>query len=223
MPNDSASRTPSLHNTLFGLFLGAILGYGTAFAWYLVTKFDLLDLIRYGNYDDAYYYFQIARNLAEGHFSTFDGGITRTNGYHPLWMLLITPFYWIFVPETALFGIKVFEILLVTGAVVLVVLAARVARLPWMLLFAVLPGLLSRPYLIVGMEAAAALFLLGLLFLGLSLFARNPTRWKWPLGVTAFLLPWVRLEYVAISLTATGALGLVEWIQRERRPWDRRP
>ena len=60
MPNDSASRTPSLHNTLFGLFLGAILGYGTAFAWYLVTKFDLLDLIRYGNYDDAYYYFQIA-------------------------------------------------------------------------------------------------------------------------------------------------------------------
>ena len=138
-------------------------------------------------------------------------------------MLLITPFYWIFVPETALFGIKVFEILLVTGAVVLVVLAARVARLPWMLLFAVLPGLLSRPYLIVGMEAAAALFLLGLLFLGLSLFARNPTRWKWPLGVTAFLLPWVRLEYVAISLMATGALGLVEWIQRERRPWDRRP
>ena len=218
MPNASAFRTPYLHNTLFGLFLGALLAYGGSFALFLLTKFDLFDLVRYGNYDDAYYYFQIARNLAEGHFSTFDGH-TRTNGYHPLWMLLLTPFYWIFAPETALFGIKVFEILLVTGAVVLVALAARVARLPWVLLFAVLPGLLGRPFLIVGMEAAAALFLLGILFLVVSLFARTPARWKWPLSVTAFLLPWVRLEYVVISLVATGAVALVEWVQRERRPW----
>lgn len=217
MPNASALARPNLHNTLFGLFLGALLAYGGSFAFFLLTKFDLLNLVRYGNYDDAYYYFQIARNLAEGHFSTFDGGITRTNGYHPLWMLLLTPFYWIFAPETALFGIKVFEILLVTGAAVLVVLAARVARLPWMLLFAVLPGLLSRPSLIMGMEAAAALFLLGTLFLVVSL-RPPPSRWKWPLGVTAFLLPWVRLEYVVISLAATGAVGFVEWVQRERPP-----
>ena len=39
--------------------------------------------------DDAFYYFQIARNLATGHGSTFDG-IHLTNGYHPLWLLLCT-------------------------------------------------------------------------------------------------------------------------------------
>ena len=197
----------------FGLFLASILAYGSLFAFSLLTKFDLVNLIRDGNYDDAYYYFQIAKNLSEGHFSTFDGGITRTNGYHPLWMLLITPFYWIFDPKTALFGI-----ILVTGAVVAIVLAARMARLPWILLFAVLPELLSHRPLIRGVEAGAALFMLGILFLFLSLFARNPVRWQWPLSVTAFSLPWVRLEYVAISMATMVALCLGEWSQREDRP-----
>lgn len=40
-------------------------------------------------FDDAYYYFGIARNVAEGRGSTFDG-INLTNGYHPLWMLVST-------------------------------------------------------------------------------------------------------------------------------------
>ncbi len=40
--------------------------------------------------DDGAYYLQIARNFAEGNGSTFDG-IHMTNGYHPLWMLLLTP------------------------------------------------------------------------------------------------------------------------------------
>ena len=216
MPHDAASRVPPwLHHALFVLFLLGILGYGGSFAFYMLTKFDLINLIRDTNYDDAFYYYEIAKNLAEGKFSTFDGGITRTNGYHPLWMLLITPFYWICDPVTALFGIKAFEIMLVTGAVVLVVLAARVARLPWILLFAALPMLLNRRHLMIGMEAAAALFTLGVLFLVLSLFARDPLRWKWPLAVTVFTLPWVRLEYVAISMAATGALCLIEWSRRK--------
>jgi hypothetical protein len=37
--------------------------------------------------DDGFYYFQIARNIAQGVGSSFDG-ITKTNGYHPLWMLI---------------------------------------------------------------------------------------------------------------------------------------
>ena len=39
-------------------------------------------------FDDAFYYFGIARNVAHGHGSTFDG-INPTNGYHPLWMLIV--------------------------------------------------------------------------------------------------------------------------------------
>ena len=42
--------------------------------------------------DDAYYYFKVAQNIAEGHGSTFDG-INITNGYHPLWMLVCIPIF----------------------------------------------------------------------------------------------------------------------------------
>ena len=205
-------------NALFVLFIGGVLAYGAAFAWYMLARFDLVNLIRDVNYDDSFYYFQIARNLAEGKFSTFDGSITQTNGYHPIWLFLITPFHWVFDPERALFAIKAFEIMLVAGGVALVAVAARLARMPWYLMFAALPTLYHIPFMIAGMEAAAALFMLGLFMLALVLFARSPARWKWPLAAVAFTLPWVRLEYVAISLAATAALCLVEWSWRERAP-----
>ena len=207
-----------LRNAAFALFLGGILAYGGAFAGYMLVNFDLINLIRDVSQDDAFYYFQIARNLAEGKFSTFDGGITRTNGYHPLWLFLITPFYWVFDKEAALFAIKAFEIMLIAGGVALVALSARLARLPWILLFAALPMLYQQHALFLGLEAAAALFMLGLLFLAMSLFARNPARWKWPSAAVAFALPWVRLEYIAISLAAAAALCFIERPCRERAP-----
>ena len=40
--------------------------------------------------DDAYYYFEIARNIARGNGSTWDG-LHTTNGYHPLWMVMLLP------------------------------------------------------------------------------------------------------------------------------------
>lgn len=46
-------------------------------------------------YDDAYYYFAIAKNLAASGIFSADG-ITQTNGFHPLWLFLITPFYLLF-------------------------------------------------------------------------------------------------------------------------------
>jgi hypothetical protein len=42
--------------------------------------------------DDAYYYFKVAQNISEGHGSTFDG-LNKTNGYHPLWMLICVPIF----------------------------------------------------------------------------------------------------------------------------------
>jgi hypothetical protein len=39
--------------------------------------------------DDSFYYLQIARNLANSGRSTFDG-LSSTNGYHPLWMALLS-------------------------------------------------------------------------------------------------------------------------------------
>ncbi|MFN2215508.1 MAG: glycosyltransferase family 39 protein [Anaerolineales bacterium] len=42
--------------------------------------------------DDAFYYFQTARNISQGSGITFDG-INLTNGFHPLWMLICIPVF----------------------------------------------------------------------------------------------------------------------------------
>ena len=201
----------------FALFACGLLAYAAALAWHMLTSYDTVNFIN-ANADDAYYYFQIAYNLAQGKFSTFDGGITQTNGYQPIWLLIITPFYWIFDKETALFGIKALEIALVAGGVVVIAAAARVARLAWPLLFAALPILCSNPYeLLWGMETAAAMFMLALFILALCVYMRDPQRWKWHLAALAFALPWVRIEYIAISLAVTVALCAIEWSRLERR------
>ena len=49
-------------------------------------------VIRFFSTDDAFYYFQVARNIAAGNGITFDG-IARGNGYHPLWMLICIPVF----------------------------------------------------------------------------------------------------------------------------------
>ncbi len=204
-----------IHDLLFTLFLGAMLSYGAFYAYYMLSHFDLLNYVN-SDSDDSFYYFQIAKNLAEGQFSTFDGGITRTNGYHPAWALLLTPFYWVFDLESALPAIKTFQIALIAIAAALIVLSARLLRLPWIALFALLPGLYAIQGLYNGMEAAAALFSLALLFLALSLYARNAPRWFPMLAAVAFVLPWFRLEYLAISLTATFGVTLIEWLRQPR-------
>ena len=204
-------------NALFALFVVGILGYGAAFAWYMLDRFDLVNLLRDVSYDDAFYYYQIAYHMAEGRFSTFDGGLTRTNGYHPPWLFLITPFYWVLDKTEALFVFKALEIVLIAGGVALIAVAARVARLPWFLLFAVLPALYAQTGMLFGLEAALVLFMLGLLLLAMCLFAHDPARWRWPLAAVAFALPWARLECAAVAVAAATALCFLGWSGRLSR------
>ncbi|MGZ4716132.1 MAG: hypothetical protein ACXWCB_05465, partial [Acidimicrobiales bacterium] len=75
-------------------------------------------------FDDAFYYFGIARNVAHGHGSTFDG-IDPTNGYHPLWMLVAVPFFWAGLDGTmAVRVLLALQVLCYGGALVLVALTA---------------------------------------------------------------------------------------------------
>jgi hypothetical protein len=62
--------------------------------------------------DDAFYYLQIARHLAAGHGSTFDG-VHTTSGYHPGWLALLVPLA-AALPEPAslLRGALILELLL---------------------------------------------------------------------------------------------------------------
>ncbi len=42
--------------------------------------------------DDVFYYFKTAQNIAAGKGVTFDG-ISQSNGFHPLWMLICIPVF----------------------------------------------------------------------------------------------------------------------------------
>lgn len=72
--------------------------------------------LRWFTRDDAYYYFKVAQNISEGHGSTFDG-INRTNGYHPLWMVICIP----------IFALARFDLILPLRILLLVMSALSVA------------------------------------------------------------------------------------------------
>jgi hypothetical protein len=46
------------------------------------------------SHDDTYFYLKIANNIAIGLGSTFDG-INKTNGYHPLWLIIVAGLYFV--------------------------------------------------------------------------------------------------------------------------------
>src|SRR5262245_6448745 len=86
-------------------------------------------LARYGPLllDDGYYYLNIARHLAQGDGFTFDG-LHPTNGFHPLWQLLLVPLFWITPDRTAVvYAASVVQIGLFAGSgIVLYLVALRV-------------------------------------------------------------------------------------------------
>jgi len=69
--------------------------------------------------DDAFYYFEIARNVIAGHGCSFDG-IAPTNGFHPLWMLVVLA---VFAPFGAGATAPLAAMLLVCGAIAVTTLA----------------------------------------------------------------------------------------------------
>jgi hypothetical protein len=69
--------------------------FGFAALFLLAVVFALVapqPALLYRITDDAYYYFQVARNVVLGHGLTFDG-VNETNGFHPLWMVVLVPVF----------------------------------------------------------------------------------------------------------------------------------
>ncbi|MBN1867653.1 glycosyltransferase family 39 protein [Candidatus Sumerlaeota bacterium] len=73
----------------FLLATALVAGFVVESRW---TRADRDTLVARYLYEDAFYYFQTARNIAEGRGSTSSGGILH-NGYHPLWLILCTAFF----------------------------------------------------------------------------------------------------------------------------------
>lgn len=89
--------------------------------------------------DDGFYYFKIAQQIAHGAGSTFDG-MHLTNGYHPLWLLCLTPIFWLTsAPDAALILGVILQGVLMALAVGLVY---HIARLSFGHLAATLMGML---------------------------------------------------------------------------------
>ncbi|OVE74144.1 hypothetical protein BVX94_01425 [bacterium B17] len=66
----------------------------------LVTLLSVKDCIPLTT-DDAFYYMNIALNIVNGKGVTFDG-INLTNGFHPLWQMMLLPLYWLMPDEKVL-------------------------------------------------------------------------------------------------------------------------
>src|SRR3990172_4891049 len=86
--------------------------------------------------DDSFYYFQVARNLAEGQGFTFDG-LNPTNGFHPLWLFLITPLFLFaqFDPLLSLRLLLVVCALMSAGTAILLYLLLRRYTSAWVAAF----------------------------------------------------------------------------------------
>ena len=69
----------------------ALLAWVVAVHGYVATASEY-SLLNWFHIDDAFYYFTVARNIVLGRGVTFDG-LGPTNGFHPLWMLLLVGVY----------------------------------------------------------------------------------------------------------------------------------
>jgi hypothetical protein len=90
-----------------------------AYALYSCARFALQDDVRHllvRIVDDASYYMTTARNLAAGRGLTFDG-IHPTNGFHPLWLLMLVPLFLLHgTPETMIRLVALLQTILLSLA-----------------------------------------------------------------------------------------------------------
>lgn len=172
-------------------------------------------------YDDQFYYFQIARNVAAGHGFTFDG-LHKTNGFHPLWLFLLVAIFGLVPGDVApLRVVAAVEIALVASASigVLKALSPRLGQGPALvaaLLVVAQPGVTH--VLRVGMESSLLLCLLVMAWQRwLLLEGEEPaTRARWlGLGWCCALAFLARLEAIVVL----AALVLLARRRLRTEPW----
>jgi hypothetical protein len=168
--------------------------------------------------DDSLYYPIIARNIATGLGSTYDG-ITQTNGYQPLWCWLQVPIAKLFgslEPMNYLWFIKLSMALVVATALATWgLLIRRVSGSMWMsFTFVVLLGSSwwSVNTLYGGMETPLVVLLIGICLLLLQALAdNNTTKTALSLGMAMAATFLARLDSIfflaVLGCTTLGVLG----------------
>jgi hypothetical protein len=164
--------------------------------------------------DDAFYYFMTARNIEHSYISSFDG-ITRTNGYHPLWMAVVAGISRL----SGGLGVEFFLVLAVVQFVAcflsfrLLLLLGRALAFPS--LAALLAALGTVPALVVlsfsGMETTVALPLVILSLIGITRLAEDVEpgeRRAWSLGLLFALLVLSRVDALILPALTVPWLAL---------------
>jgi len=176
------------------------------------------------NSDDGFLYFQVARNLAAGHGFTFDG-INPTNGFHPLWLFILTPIFALSRtdPLLPLRILIVVSALLSAGSAILIYRILRQYTSEWIatlvgMLWIVLPSIHSTT-VHTGVEAGINAFALLLFWGKLTSFTPDSSPYKnLPrlaiLGLLASLALFARLDN--IFLVSFGGLWL--WLRLWQPP-----
>jgi hypothetical protein len=157
--------------------------------------------------DDASYYMTIARNVASGTGVTFDG-IHSTNGFHPLWLLMLVPLFLLHKPpETMIRLVALFQMMLLSLAYVLFLrtqlrlFPARTAALS-AVLFVPLVFFPS----INGMETAVLILALVILYYYGARISQLGLDWRRAavLGVIIGFVLLARVDMIVLPMVLTG-------------------
>ena len=198
---------------------GALLSVGLVLR--LINAWTDLDALSFTTLpDDAFYYFGIARHVALGDPPSIDG-VNPTNGYHPLWLLLLVPLYLFGDPNEPRLPV---HLALTLGAVLDVLAAVLLHRLTGRLRWRLGVRLLVLGWYALaayrvqqatsGMETPLAMALI-LALLNVHVEARRPQtpRWlrsPWLFGLVggATILARTDLVILVAALLGTRLLGV---------------
>ena len=179
------------------------------------------------NTDDAFYYFKTAQNIVEGQGVTFDG-IARTNGFHPLWMIVLLPIfviarYDLIIPLRIVIGVQT---LLGIGTGLIFYHICRRYCSGWVAFIgALIWVMMPRIHEVTnkgGIEAGLCAFFITLLWAQLNRVGHDLSTGKksvWPilgLSVVAILTLFSRLDNVFLVFIVGGWLLLRFW----KKPGD---
>ena len=176
----------AVHEERWASAAAALLFFGLAIilALPLFSKESWLIFVQ----DDLLYYLKVAQNLTHGHGSTFNG-IAPTNGYQPLWFLVLTILSWFTQDPRKVLGFLAISDWIAALATFL--LSRRLLR-----------ACAVRPLLAFALSAAVTLYSVTLFFYGMEVTLTVPLL----LGTVCLLL---QVDWLQRGWRQTFALGLL--------------
>ena len=150
--------------------------------------------------DDSYFYLQIARNISQGFGSTFDG-INPTNGYHPLWMWVVTIIAFASSIFTQSKLALLFFVTLLSNTIVFTI-AFKLIKNPFLKVMAIA----SAYYCGFTMEAIL-LALIAVLFVNEAIKIAPNVR---TLSALAFIFPLIRIDTAYIPILVSAYLFAIQ-------------